>query len=83
MTLYGVAMMPLAKKLQAGVPEVMQPWFAHDLGAASRAEHNAWCLDFLLKTGLQYGFYPKPSKCIYICKAEDEAWTRKEFEKLT
>jgi hypothetical protein len=82
MMLYGVALMPLAKKIQAAVPEAMKPWFADDLGAAGRAEHNARCLDFLLKTGPWYGFYPKPSKCVYICKAEDEARARKEFEKL-
>ena len=41
---------------------------------------NARCLDFLVKFGPQYGYFPKPGKSYYICKAEDEDAARQAFE---
>ncbi len=41
---------------------------------------NARCLDFLVKFGPQYGYFPEPGKSYYICKAEDEDTARQAFE---
>ena len=41
---------------------------------------NACCLDFLVKFRLQYGYFPKPCKSYYICKAKDEDIARQAFE---
>ena len=41
---------------------------------------NARCLDFLVKFGPTYRYFPEPSKSYYICKAEDEEVARAAFE---
>jgi hypothetical protein len=41
---------------------------------------NACYLDFLVKFGPYYGYFLKPSKSYYICKAEDEDAARQAFE---
>jgi hypothetical protein len=51
MSLYGVALMPLASKMCKEIPEALQPWYCNDAGAAGKALSNAQCLDFLVKFG--------------------------------
>jgi hypothetical protein len=41
---------------------------------------NARCLDFLVKFGPHYSYFPKPSKLYYICKAKDEDPAHQAFE---
>ncbi len=82
MSLYGVALLPLATKMREQFPTALQPWFADDLGAAGEARVNAGCLDFLVKFGPKYGYYANPSKSHYICKLEDESKTKLEFDLL-
>ena len=80
MSLYGVALMPLASKMREAIPEALQPGYCDDVGAAGRALPNARCLDFLVKFGPTYGYFPEPGKSHYICKAEDEPAARQAFE---
>jgi hypothetical protein len=54
MSLYGVALMPLASRMCTTIPEALQPWYCDDAGAADKALPNAQCLDFLVKFGPQY-----------------------------
>ena len=67
MSLYGVALMPLASRMRETIPEALQPWYCNDAGAAGKALPNARCLDFLVKFGPQYGYFPEPGKSYYIC----------------
>jgi len=80
MSLYGVALMPLASKMREAIPDALQPWYCDDAGAAGEALPNARCLDFLVKFGPAYGYYPEPRKSYFICKAEDEPAARRAFE---
>ena len=75
MSLYRVALMPLASRMRETIPKALQPWYCDNAGAAG----NAQCLDFLVKFGPQYGYFPKPGKSYYICKAEDEDTARQAF----
>jgi hypothetical protein len=61
------------------IPEALQPWYCNDAGAAGKALPNAQCFDFLVFRP-QYGYFPKPGKSYYICKAEDEDTARQAFE---
>jgi hypothetical protein len=80
MSLYGVALMPLASKMHDAIPKALQPWYCNDAGTAGKAVPNARCLDFLMKFGPTYGYFPEPSKSYYICKAEDEDVAHAAFE---
>ncbi len=73
---YGIGLMPIAERMREEVPEALQPLFADDITAAGQAGHNAACLAFLKVHGPVYGYYPEPSKSIYVCKGEDEAVAR-------
>jgi hypothetical protein len=80
MSLYGVALMPLASKMCNSIPKALQLWYCNDAGVAGKAVPNARCLDFLVKFGPTYGYFPEPSKLYYICKAEDEEVACAAFE---
>ncbi len=80
MNLYGVALLPLLKRMQAAVPDALAPAYADDTAAVGKAVHNAACLSFLLRHGPRYGYFPDPGKSCYICKLEDKAVARQAFE---
>ncbi len=61
MSLYGVALMPLASRMRETIPEALQQWCCNDAGAAGKALPNAQCLDFLVKFGPQLGTSPSPT----------------------
>ncbi len=60
MSLYGVALMPLASRMCKTIPEALQPWYCNNAGTAGMALPNACCLDFLVKFKPQYGYFFKP-----------------------
>jgi hypothetical protein len=55
--------------MRADMPETLVPWYADDSGAVDTARG----LKFLQEEGPKYGYHPEPAKCIYVCKAKDEA----------
>ncbi|KAL7525716.1 hypothetical protein ACHAXR_001124, partial [Thalassiosira sp. AJA248-18] len=69
----------LAEQLREEIPTVLQTWFADDMAGAGSASHNAECLDFLMKKGPHYGYFPEPEKSWYFCKGEDEADAQAAF----
>jgi hypothetical protein len=80
MNFYGVALLPLLKRIQAAVPDALAPAYADDTAAAGKAVHNVACLSFLLRHGPRYSYFPDPGKSWYICMAEDEEVARQAFE---
>jgi hypothetical protein len=62
------------------IPKAPRPWYCDDAGAADKAVPNARCLDFLMKCGPTYSYFPVPMKSYYICKAKDEDVARAAFE---
>jgi hypothetical protein len=72
--------MPLASKMRKEIPEALQPWYCNIAGAAGKALPNAQCLDFLMKFGPSYGYFPEPGKSHYICKVEDKPIAHQAFE---
>jgi hypothetical protein len=41
MSLYRVALMPLASKMREEIPEALQPWYCNNAGVADKALPNA------------------------------------------
>jgi hypothetical protein len=75
MNLYGVAHLPLLKRMHEAVPDALALAYMDDTAAAGKAVHNVACLSYLLRHGPRYGCFPDPGKSWYVCKAEDEAVT--------
>jgi mono/diheme cytochrome c family protein len=73
MNLYGVALLPLLKRMHEAVPDALAPAYADDTAAAGKAMHNVACLSYLLCHGPRYGYFPDPGKSWYVCKVEDKA----------
>ena len=71
MIAYGLGLVPLAKRLRADVPSCLQPWYADDSAAQGRASEVERFFDILLEKGKSVGYHPSPSKCIVICREED------------
>ena len=79
MCAYCVALMPLIERLNAAVPEALLPGYADDYTSAGQAQANVSALRFLVENGERYGYYPEPSKSVYVCKGEDEDEARRCF----
>jgi mono/diheme cytochrome c family protein len=73
MNLYGMALLPLLKRMHEAVPDALAPAYADDTATAGKAMHNAACLSCLLRHGPRYGYFPDPGKSWYICKVKDKA----------
>jgi hypothetical protein len=80
MNLYGVALLPLLKRMQEAFPDVLAPTYADDTAAARQIVHNVACLSYLLRHGPRYGCFPDPGKSWYICKVEDKALAQQAFK---
>lgn len=73
MVLYGLALVPLAEKLRAAVPEALQPWYADDAAVAGRTGDIAKVMARLQEWGPARGYFPEPEKSVFIVRPEDEA----------
>lgn len=81
MFLYGVTMMPLFQRACYHVEAALQTWYADDLGSAGRACNNPAMFEYVVQHGLRYRYLPELAKSWYVCKGEDKAITRAEFER--
>ena len=82
MDLYGLTLVPLCQSMKVAIPQSIQPAYADDLSSTGKAQHNAECLDFLVKNGPAFGYFPEPDKSFYVCKGQDELIAKHHFEKL-
>jgi hypothetical protein len=82
MSLYGVALLPLATRMREVVPHALQPWYADDAGAAGEARWNAACLNYLVRHGPRYGYFFEPDKSYHVCREEDETTAWEAFATL-
>ena len=80
MYLYGIGLMPLCELMRASITLNTSLSYADDIASVGEAEHNAACLDLLVRMGPKYGYHPSPEKSHYICKGEDEKVVRAAFE---
>jgi hypothetical protein len=67
MAMYALALVPLSKHLQ---PLCKQVWYADDATGCDTLERMHTWFEALLEYGPRYGYYPKPSKCILVVKAD-------------
>jgi hypothetical protein len=67
MVLYGLALVPLAKKLWQEHPEVVQAWYADDGLLKGYTSQVAAAMTLLQRLGPERGYLPEPAKSIFIC----------------
>ena len=66
MILYGLALTPLATQLREAEPSLIQPWYADDAAMSGPADAIARAMRLLEVRGPARGYYPEPSKSIFI-----------------
>lgn len=65
MAMYALALVPLSRHLQ---PMCKQVWYVDDAKGCDKLEKMRKWFDELCKMGPDYGYYPKPEKCIRVVK---------------
>ena len=80
MALYGIALLPLAERLRAAAPSVMQPWYADDAAMMGPSNEVASTMMELIKIGPHFGYHPEPNKSFVICPLADQASAKAAFE---
>ena len=71
MIVYGVGMLPLVEKLEEEIPDIVQPWYADDAGAAGDYENIAKYFELLVSEGPARGYFPEPTKSILVVQPEN------------
>jgi hypothetical protein len=71
MVLYGLALVPLTKKLWQEHPEAVQAWYADNGLLKGRTSQVAGVMTPLQRLGPERGYFPEPAKSIYMYSPED------------
>ncbi len=66
MVVYGLAVLPLIRRLKQEFPEVEQPWYADDAGAAGNFDAIRRHFTKLQEIGPNYGYFPELSKSVLV-----------------
>ena len=77
MAMYAIALSPLLKHLQ---PMCKQVWYADDATGCDKLEKMRAWFDELQLVGPQYGYFPKPAKCILVVKPHMLEHAQKVFK---
>ena len=66
MVLYGIALAPLAEKLQDVDPTLISPLYADDVAFDGLERPSAAQLRLLMERGTVQGYFPDPAKSLFI-----------------
>ena len=66
MVLYGITLVPLAEELRLANPGILSPFYAYDAAFGGLARRSAHILKLLMKRGPDRGYFPEPSKSLFI-----------------
>ena len=81
MVLYGITLAPLTEELQDADPTLLSPFYANDAVFYGSARQSAAQLRLLMDQGADQGYFPKPSKSLFIADNRDEKEAaNREFE---
>jgi hypothetical protein len=76
---YGLAILPLIRKLKAKFTQVNQPWYADDAGADGNFRSIRHFFLHLQEIGLDFGYFPEPSKSILVVHEHNLEKARSAF----
>lgn len=79
MVLYGLTLVPLAKRIRAATGDVVQPWYADDMAMAGKVSGIACATSLLQRFGPDRGYFPEPEKSILICRDADQSQAKRQL----
>ena len=80
MVFYGITLAPLAEELKAADPGLLSPFYADDAAFDGSARRSAQLLKLLMKRGLDRGYFPEPTKSLFISDTSvQEVASKREF----
>jgi hypothetical protein len=79
---YPVGLLPLIRGLKLEFPMVTQPWYADGTGTDATFKRIRAMFLILLQLGLDYGYYPEPTKSILVVSTANFARANAEFADL-
>jgi hypothetical protein len=82
MVAFGLAVMPLIRRLKREVLHGHQAWYADDATAAASFPFLRTFMERLVELGPAFGYYPEPSKSILVVKEANKAATTEYFADL-
>ena len=82
MVLYGIALAPLAEKLQDVDPTLISPLYADDVAFDGSERPSAAHLRLLMERGTVRGYFPDPAKSLFIVDSpEEKEEAKREFDR--
>jgi hypothetical protein len=82
MVAYGIGVLPLIRQLKHEFPEVEQPWYADDAGAAGNFDSIRRHFTRLQEIGPNHGYFPKLSKSVLIVSQDNLEAAKSAFKDL-
>ena len=81
MAFYAIGVLPLirAVKKEESIKDIIQMWYADDSSAGDRIPKLIKWLEFLINKGPQYGYFPEPSKSIFVVHPKDVEKTQQQL----
>ena len=72
MVLYGITIAPLVEELRDADPKILSPFYAYDAVFDGLARRSAAQLILLMDRGPDRGYFPDPSKSLFIADKLEE-----------
>ena len=80
MVLYGIILTPLEEELWAADPRLLYLFYAEDTAFGGSSRRSVQLLKLLMERGPERGYFPKPTKSLFIADSpEQEEAAKREF----
>ena len=82
MIVYGIGVLPLIRELRNAHSQVTQPWYADDTGSGGSFQQMQAHFQDLQAQGPARGYYPEPTKSIFVVAPGNVAKAEEHFRGL-
>ena len=80
MVLYGITLTPLEEEIWAADPRLLYLFYAEDTAFDGSSRSSVHILKLLMERGPERGYFPKPTKSLFIADSpEQEEAAKREF----
>ena len=78
MVIYGITLSPLAEELFASVTDLLAPFYTENATFNAPADRRTRLMTLLLERGMAKGYFPDPTKSLFICDSTAQEDTEKQ-----